>query len=317
MALAALTNKFAELSTLDRAMLICSGLTAAVDPTILGARVQMESVQLPTYYFDIFRKSILEDAKALFSPLLNQDPTPGFGISALERKCQLTLEGYFVDKNLSGYISNKFMVEVLSRIERAVNECIQGKRGDKSCFERRQFYTETIQHFGPPRDDFVKHFREVNVEVSFMFRIVERLRVQEETKLFKELPLPQFSNSSHLGSLKDEMSSVQNRGALLGIFCYVSKEEVKDLKLYKDYLTTLFDLRDRRMLNILKEAFQKDRDVRTTNPAAPLTHLVTLEGYEKDISKQRQILCLKVILAAFAIFFFTRACLIYLARSKT
>jgi hypothetical protein len=150
-----------------------------------------------------------------------------------------------------------------------------------------------------------------------MFRIANRLRIQEETKLSKELPLPQFSNPSHLGSLKNEIASVQSRGGLLGNSCNISKEEIKDLKLYKDYLTTLFDLRDQRMLKILKDAFQKDLAVRATNPAAPLTHLVTLEGYEKDISKQRQILCLKVILAAFAIFFFTRACLIYLARSKT
>jgi hypothetical protein len=318
MSLDVLTNKFAQLSIIDKAMMIHSGVTAVVDPTIWGARVQMKSVQLPTYYFDIFRKLILEDAKALFSPLLHQDPMPGFGISALARKCQLTLEGYFVDKHLSGSISSVFMTEVLGRIDHAVNQCLQGKRDDKSCYGRGQFYTEIIQSFGTPGDNFAKSFRDVNVEVFFMFRIANRLRVQEETKLYKELSLPQFSNPSYLSSLKDEMSSIEERGCgLLGLSCNIPKEEIEDLKLYKDYLTKLFDLRDQRMLKILKDAFQKDLAVRTTNPSAPLTHLVTLEGYEKDISKQRQILCLKVILAAFAIFFFTKACLIYLARSKT
>jgi hypothetical protein len=57
------------------------------------------------------------------------------------------------------------------------------------------------------------------------------------------------------------------------------------------------------MLKILKEAFQKDLAVRETNPSAPLTHLVTLEGYDKEISRQRQNLCSKVALAAFAFFF--------------
>jgi hypothetical protein len=313
----ALIKKFDELSTIDRAMLICSGLTAAVDPTVLGARAQMKFVKLPTYYFDIFRRSILENAKSLFSPLLNQDPTPGFGISALERSCQLTLEGYFVDKHLSGCVSSAFMTEVLSRIECAVNQYFQNNRDDKSCFSRYLFYSRTIQSFGRPGDGFAKNFRDVNLEVSFMLRIANRLRIQEETKLFKELPLPQFSNPSHLRSLNDEITSVQDCGGLLGISCSISKNDTEDLKLYKDYLTTLFDLRDQRMLKILKEAFQKDLAVRATNPAAPLTHIVTLEGYEKDISKQRQILCSKIALFVFAIFFFTRACLIYLARSKT
>ena len=44
----ALIKKFDKLSTIDRAMLIYSGLTAAVDSTVLGARAQMKSVQLPT-----------------------------------------------------------------------------------------------------------------------------------------------------------------------------------------------------------------------------------------------------------------------------
>jgi hypothetical protein len=301
MASGALLNKFAELSTIDRAMLIYSGLTAAVDPIILGAKGQMKSAQLPTYYFDIFRRSILEDAKSLFSPFLNQDPSPGFGISALERRCQLTLEGYFVDKHLSGCISSEFMTEVLNRVEHAVIQCLQG---DKSFLWRNQFYTRNIQSFGQPGDHFVKHFREVNREVSFMFRLANRLRIQEEKKLFKELPLPKFSNPSHLRLLKYQMSSALSHGILLRLPCTIPKTETGDLKLYKDYLTTLFDLRDQRMLKILKEAFQKDLVARQTNPSAPLTHLVTLEGYEKDISKQRQILCLKVSLAVVAIFFF-------------
>jgi hypothetical protein len=286
-------------------MLIYSGLTAAVDPIILGAKGQMKSVQLPTYYFDIFRRSILEDAKSLFSPLLNQDRSPGFGISALERRCKLTLEGYFVDKHLSGCISSEFMTEMLRKIEGAVTQCLHGERDDETCFDRGLFYTEILQSFGLPRDNFVEHFREVNREVSFTFRITERLRVQEETKLYKELPLPQFSKQSYLESLKDEMSSIEERGCgLLGVSCGVPNTEGEDRKLYKDYLTRLFDLRDQRTLKILNEAFQKDLVVRQTNPSAPLTHLVTLEGYEKDISKQRQILCSKVALAVFAIFFF-------------
>jgi hypothetical protein len=305
-----LTQNFSGLSAIDRALLIQADMAASVDTTVSSAKVQMKSVPLPTYFVDIFRKSILEDAKALFSPLFKEDPTPGFGFSALRRRCTYTLEGYFVDKHLSHHISSKFMTEVLIRIEQAVNKQLQGGNDAISCFNRYLFHTKAIDSFGVNGDNFVQNFREVNIEVAFMLRILERLRIQEETNLFQELPLPQFSNPSNLEQLNQGMLAVQSRGGLLTVSCSIPETDVSDCPLYERYLTQLFDERDRRILKILKEAFQKDLAVREKNPKAPLVHLVTIESYEKKIGRQRRELCTKIAIAAFAVFFFTTSCII-------
>lgn len=147
MAAAAKYQEFSDLSNLDRMWILHSGITACIDGTVSAARTQMKATQLPTYFVDIFRRSVLDDAKALFSPEAKKDPTPspGIGFNALRKKCERTLEGYFVDKHLSSSISSGFMIEVLNRIERAVNEKLQR---DESAIDRSYqgvFYSECIQ----------------------------------------------------------------------------------------------------------------------------------------------------------------------------
>ena len=312
-----LIDQFSSLSTFERMMIVHSGMTAAVDASVQAAIEQMKSTPLPTYYFDIFRRSVLEDAKALFSPLYKQDPTPGFGFGALERQCERTLESYFVDKHLSHCISSRFMSEVLKKIESAVNLQLESGEGSKPFHNRNPFYSRAVQSLGDKEAQFVENFREINIERSFMCRILERLRIQEEAKLFRELPLPQFSNPSNPTMMQNEMAGIVERGwGFLSIFWKVPKEEAADFELYKTYLITLYDERDRRMLKIIKESFQKDLAVREKNPHAPLTHLVTLESYEKAIGKQRQLLCAKITLVAVFVFFLRGRVSFFLGRSS-
>ena len=308
---AAAYEKFSNLSTFERMLISYSGMTASIDGTVSAARTQMKSTQLPTYFVDIFRRSVLDDAKALFSPEYKRDPTPGFGFSALRRQCEQTLEGYFVDKHLSSSISSGFMIEVLSRIERAVNEKLQRVEGTIDRSFQGVFYPESIQSFGIKGDNFVDNFRELNVEVSFMFRVVNRLRIQEETKLYTELPLPQFKNPKYLEALQRSIVNLQKCPASSMLYCLISKKEPEDLRLYGEYRTKLYDIRDKRVLKILKESLQKDLAARETNPNAPLTHLVTIEKYEKAISLERLKLTGKITLAVFT-FFFASACFVVL-----
>jgi hypothetical protein len=160
-----------------------------------------------------------------------------------------------------------------------------------------------------------------------MFRIVERLRIQEETKLFSELPIPQFKNPQHLASLKRAIVDVQKCPVLLTAYSEFSKKEPDDLRLLMEYQTKLYDIRDARMLKILKESLQKDLAARETNPAAPLKHLVTIESYDRAISIKRLKLAgelykkalssagltlTKKIALVFFAFFFAPACFIAL-----
>ncbi len=291
-----------------------SDMIAGLGDTVSAAKTQMKFTKLPTYFVDIFNRSVLDDAKALFSPEYKKDPTPGFGFSALRRRCVRTLEGYFVDKHLSSSISSEFIIEVISRIERAVNDHLQRDKGIPDNSYKGTFYSDNIQSFGVRGDTYVKSFRELNVEVSFMFRIVERLRVQEETKLFAELPLPKFKNPENLDTLKRAIDDIQTCSAILTIHCHISKKEPDDLRLLTEYETKLYDLRDERVLKILKDSLQKDLAVRKTNPNAPLMHLVTIEKYEKAINKERQKLAAKIAIAVFAIFFCSSVLHRYYAR---
>ena len=311
MAAAAAYEKFSNLSTFERLLIVHSDMTANIDGTVSAARTQMKSTQLPTYFVDIFRRSVLDDAKALFSPEYKRDPTPGFGFSALGRQCEHTLEGYFVDKHLSSSISSGFMIEVLTRIERAVNENLQRVEGTVDRSYRDTFYSHSIQSFGINGDNFVANFRELNVEVNFMFRVVDRLCVQEAAKLYTELPLPQFKNPKYLEALQRSIARVQKDPASSMLYCLISNKEPDDLRLYGEYRTKLYDTRDRRVLQILKDAWQKDLAARQTNPKAPLKHLVTIEKYEKAISLERLKLTGKIALAVFT-FFFASACFVVL-----
>lgn len=192
---------------------------------------------------------------------------------------------------------------MIKRIERAVNEHLQRDKSIPDNSYKGTFYTDSIQTFGVKGDTFVDHPRDLNVEVSFMFRIVERLRVQEETKLFAELPPPQFKNPENLAALKRAIDDIQTCSSILTIHCHISEKEPDDRLLLTEYETKLYDLRDERVLTILKESSRKDLAVRQTNPNAPLTHLVTIEKYEKAISKERLKLAGKIAIAVFAIFF--------------
>ena len=282
--------------------LISMGGFAAFDDIVDEAIEDMKSVQLPTYYFDIFKRSVLDDAKALFSTCFKRDPTPGKGFSDLSQRCELKLEGYFTDKILSCRVRSHVITEILRRLEKSITDF--RKEGDVTkWFWLRNFQINTIFSFGFGDQFAGGSFREVCIETRFMNRVTERLRIDMQTKVLKELPIPQFNHPKSREVLENEIKNYFECPEICNVdLMYFPKEEVEDVRKAQTYMYTIFQTRNERMLKILKAAFQKDLEERALNPDAPLTNLVKLESYEKAISRQRQKLCAKV--ATVAVFFF-------------
>ncbi len=289
------------------------------DSTLAQAKKDMQTVKVPMYIiWDIFDRSKIELAKASFSDELKKEPGPGVTLFCIQREFKLTLEGYFVDKHLSSRIPTSFMKALVPHIEQGVKEEPQlfRKPEDASSSSRTGHFMGIIEHF--KSTGFVKNFREVNPEVYFMMRVAERLRIQEETKLFKELSFPELKSETARENLKKGMQGVA-AGDYFSIPLLNATLSEEDEKAARDYCQTVFDMRNQRMLTIVKEAWAKDLKAREKNPNAPLTNLVTLVGYEDEIYQKRKMLYLQtaagVVIVAI-LFFLQRKPLLFKQLAK-
>lgn len=280
------------------------------DPTLLKARELMRHVHVPTNRIDIFDRERFAWAKALFSEELKNDPTPGFGISNVERHCANSLEGYWVDKHLSSCISTPFMEEIMRRFREAVAKQF-GPNPRYTTFQRDGFFLRIADEWNGHDDPYVRDFREVNVESSFMCRIVERLKSEVQKQLVQELPFPniepwfvkKFQESMHDGS--NYLSVILGKGLK-------PESEIA----YNRYCENFFNERDRRVMAILERTWAQDKAARQENPRAPLTHLVTLESYEQKISSQRQTLYRRIAIAVASSVFFLLLVLLYAKKNE-
>lgn len=261
-------------------------------PAVIAEKQEMKSVKIPTYWVDIFNREKLAYAKILLSPNYLKNLEPGFSYVHLD--FMLTLEGYMVDKHLSGPVKLGIVYEALGLFKnRLYNaQCSKDKETAYNvCCEISENDQYVHNHYA---------------EIDFIGRVFKRLYIQEQAKLCKELPLPNLS-PEHIARLKNTIQTMEATGEHLTEMGLQDHElSLQERSRYRAYLGRLFDERNRRMLTLLQRAYKKDAEVRSRNPKAPLTYLVTLESYENKIFQKRLHLLAKVAAVVACVFFFSR-----------
>ena len=265
----------------------------ARDPCVQEAKSAMESVVLPSCGADVFNKEAIACMKALFHSQVFQDPTPGFGFGRMCSYYAKTLEAYWVDKHLSTAqnVPTSIVEEVLQRIERVIDKQLHGTPNEKRLpFAREFFYDVEYSEEGRGKPFLIPSY--------FLIRVVRRLLRVLTPQICQAIP-PSFTEPHLLKRLEEDLQD--------GTISIPDLENERDFASYRAYAKEIFDERDRRMLVILKEAFTKDKEARQSDPNAPLTHLVTLEGYESAIKEKKRVLHQKeqrIFYATYAIFVF-------------
>jgi hypothetical protein len=272
---------------------------------VTAAVQEMRSVKIPTYLLDIFHGETLALAKAIFSNKLREE-TSGGTIFFLKMKLLPTLESYFVDKHLSSRIPTQFMHSLIPIIEKGVlseHKLFEEESEAFSC-DRKGYFIGAIQH--SPEKMGYHLCTELQIETSFMVRVAERVRKQVEVQILNELPSPHFESKQATQVFKGSaqevkdgfnfVSNVRNNGDLTG----------EDHLTFNAYCKQFFDERNRRMVEIFKAAWEKDKALREKDPNAPLLNLVTIDHFENKIWQKRKELYIKTAatIVTLALFFF-------------
>lgn len=249
------------------------------DPTdqIPIARKEMQQVQLPVQRIDIFDRNRLEDCKTLFSNTLRNDQTiTKPALSFLSMDVEKTLECYLVDKNLSSRLSIDYFEKAFIAMEEKVKE-----------YNRPNVFRGGMQSF---LIQILPTSRTDRPEYLFLFRVIERKLIEEGLKLNEELPPPIDPTDSIFPMWKSFAEDCRPEHLAS------SYEDIAK------YAAKWHNERTIRSFTSLKEAFKKDLEVRKINPNAPLTHLVHLDSYEKEITDKRAGLALKIKICALGFF---------------
>lgn len=274
---------------------------------VRAAIEEMRAVKVPRYLWDIFQTPRFDLAKAIFSHQFKKDPTPGWAICFLQREVIMTLESYYVDKHLSSRIPTNYVQTLIPIIENgAASEYRLFKtEEDASCCNRTGHLIGVIQHSWDKMQ--ISDFREVQPEVYCMMRIEQRIRIQVEARLIKELPPPQFESKQALQKFTKTYQEILE-GHYFTIFMRGDLSPEDDQR-FNTYCKQFFDERNRRMVAIFKAAWEKDKALREKDPNASLLNLVTIDRYENEIWQKRKELYLKTAAAilTLALFFFLKS----------
>lgn len=297
---------------------ISSGKLLFTTSDVEKGRKETKSWSISTHPIDIFNQRRIDLCKACFCQAADGGhcrqagtPPPSTGICwefmEVSRRYAYTLESYVVDKSLSTKIDIKHFKELL----RYFDQNVKSTTGN--------IKIEDMDHIvGPVKDYFYLNEQYSTyqlISVQFMCRVLDRLLPKAQEEAYKETPLPAL-REEHLRKIEHIIKegkafrrglSLENQEphltGLTGLFPITNLNE-QERPIYEQYLKQLFALRNQKIYRFLSEACAKDLREREKNPEAPLTHLVTLESYDKDIQHKRIFLAFKVATAVAAVFFF-------------
>ena len=274
-------------------------------PAIQEAQARMRHVNVPTYLWDIFSKSQIALCKVLYDPEIRENMFADLPVSVLDGQLPLTLEQYFVDKHLSYRIPTEFLERVFRILPQAIEKDLTTSNCD---FTRSLCFCYALDKVWVGES-----FRQEKVQTEFMMRVVDRLQLEEELKLFA---LPEFSTKElpkwERKILDYEISRQKQRldDGFSGIASALLPDEER--KKCEDYCKRFFDASHQRVLAELQRRWELDKAQRAEDPNALLLNLTTLEGFEQEIGEKRQQLYIKTTAAtviAVVAFFFARTVL--------